>query len=154
MPRVADGLDQQALPVPPGIGERVADRTGQRWDEWAATCAAGYTFQPVTGWQLDREQTIAWSRVVFAAFPDYREQTLHVHVHGPTVIAEVVGSGTHTGPFALPGKRSLAPTGAPFAVAYAKVLVLDDDGLVAQDRQYLDRLDLLDQLGAAQGARG
>ncbi|SHN34567.1 ester cyclase [Cryptosporangium aurantiacum] len=112
--------------------------TGQDWDAWRATCAPGYTFRPLPGWELDVPQTLAWSRAVFAAYPDYRETVHHLHVTDDTVVAEVAGTATHTGPFELPGQPALPPTGRTLRHEYAKVLVFDDAGLVTHDRQYLD----------------
>ncbi|GAA3385773.1 ester cyclase [Cryptosporangium minutisporangium] len=112
--------------------------TGQQWDAWRATCAPAYTFRPLPGWQLDVPETLAWSRAVFTAYPDYRETVRHLHVAGDTAIAEVAGTATHTGPLRLFDGPELPPTGRPLRHEYVKVLVFDDAGLVTEDRQYLD----------------
>jgi hypothetical protein len=125
--------------------------TGQRWDDWLATCADDYTFQPWRGMQLDRSLTMQWNRAVFAAYPDYTEVVSHLHVTDRIVAAELTGKGTHTGDFVLAGRRPIPATGRPFELVYVKVLDFDSRGLAVRDRQYLDRLDLFTQLGNLAG---
>lgn len=120
--------------------------TSQRWNDWQATCAEAYLFEPFTGWRLDLVHTMAWNRAVFAAYPDYQETVIRLHTTNEAVIAEVSATGTHAVDFVLPGQPPLRATGRPFTVSYAKVLAFDKHGLVVHDRQYLDRLDLFTQL--------
>lgn len=125
--------------------------TTQDWDGWRATCAPGYRFEPGLGPTRDVEQTMVWNRAFFTAFPDYVEEVRRVHAGPDSVVAELVGEGTSSGAFDLGDGNPLPATGRPFRLTYAKVLELDAGGLVVHDRQYVDLLGLLTQLGLLGG---
>ncbi|MGC4932223.1 ester cyclase [Gordonia sp. DT30] len=128
--------------------------TRQRWDDWRRTCADRYRFHLTPTIELDLEQTLAWSRGWFAAFPDYREQITALYRSDDTAVAyEIVGAGTSSADLHLGGRKLIPHSpGATFEVRYMKVLVLDGDGRVLKDRQYLDTQTLQSQLTATHRA--
>lgn len=84
------------------------------------------------------------------AFPDVVVEIRHRAVDGPCVVFESVMRGTHTGPLRL-GDDVLPPTGATIEGAYVSIFRFED-GKVARQRVYYDRLELLTSLGGAPGA--
>ena len=117
----------------------------QAWERWQSTTAPGYTFDPGVGEPRDLAGTLEWSRSIFAAFPDYRQELLDVIVSGRAVTGYALARGTSRGPLAL-GGRSLPPTGGTFALPYVKVLYFDEQGLVREDRQFMDHARLVEQI--------
>ncbi|WP_168203872.1 ester cyclase [Humibacter ginsenosidimutans] len=111
----------------------------QRWDDWRRTCADEYRFDLTPTIRLDLEQTLAWSRAWFTAFPDYREEVKAVYTSDAGVAYELIGAGTSSADVRLFG-RTVIPhvPGRSVEVRYAKVLVVNDAGKVIRDRQYLD----------------
>ncbi|MFJ3957142.1 ester cyclase [Arthrobacter sp. NPDC090010] len=123
--------------------------TEQRWDDWRVRCADSYRFQLTPTIRLDLAQTLEWSLAWFTAFPDYREEVRSVYSSPDGVAYELSGQGTSSADLTLFG-RALIPhaPGRHFTLEYAKVLVLDGDGMIVQDRQYLDTDSLRRQLDA------
>ncbi|WP_216908411.1 ester cyclase [Nocardia sp. NBC_01377] len=131
-----------------GVQRRVQQAwSTQRWEDWADTCARDYLFDTGIGYRMNQEETLRWSRAWFYAFPDYTEEVGHVHATRSSVVYELVGRATATGAFVLDGKVLLPATGNPFELSYAKVLEVDEWGMVTRDRQYLNQASLLLQLG-------
>jgi predicted ester cyclase len=76
------------------------------------------------------------------AFPDGTLEVRRVYTQGDVAIGEEVGRGTHKGEFS-----GVRPTGRPVEVVICRVLELRD-GRVYRERQYLDMLSVLTQIGA------
>ncbi|NNC13660.1 SnoaL-like domain-containing protein [Planctomonas sp. JC2975] len=130
------------------IQQRVHEAwTQQRWDDWARTCANGYQFRLYPTTRLDLEQTLTWSRAWFTAFPDYRDEVAAVYVSNSAVAYELLNAGTSRADLLLFG-NTVAPhtPGRRIRLRYVKVLDLNADGQVVQDRQYLDPNTLVAQL--------
>src|SRR3712207_280858 len=90
---------------------RIADLwTAQDWSAWPATTADGYRFNPGIGPERDLEATLAWSRGLFAAFPDYTQSLTHVFATDATAVGLALGRGTHTGVLDLGLGHALPPT--------------------------------------------
>jgi len=84
----------------------------------------------------------AWTE----AFPD-NEVTIHrEYIAGSVVVQEGTFTGTHTGNLVAPDGTVIPPTGRRINGPYVDIVVVED-GLIASDRLYHDRLDLLEQLG-------
>jgi len=112
---------------------------------WQETLSPVYTFDTGLGSSLNVEGTLAWSKGVFAAFPDYTHEIHHVIHAGEGITAVVVCRGTFTGQLDV-GGHVLTGTGKAFARPYVKVLQFDEHGLVLHDHQHLDRLGLIDDV--------
>lgn len=122
--------------------------TSQRWDEWTGTTAPGYRFDPGVGPERDLDATLAWSRGLFAGFPDLSQRLEHVIVNGATAVGVAVVRGTLTGSLDLGLGHVLPPTGKTFEVPYVKVIEFDDQGRALRDRQYMDSGRMLQQVMA------
>lgn len=77
------------------------------------------------------------------AFPDGRLEVKRVYTEGNTAIAEMVGRGTQTGEF-----MGIAPSGKRVEVVICNVADVRD-GKFYREREYLDMLTILTQIGAA-----
>lgn len=84
-----------------------------------------------------------WIDEVTSAFPDLEAEPLATVAAGETVMGEAVISGTHEGEF-----RGIPPTGEEVEMRLASKFRVEDDELVEQ-RQYIDRQELAEQLGVA-----
>ena len=92
-----------------------------------------------------RDQVRQYTEALWRAFPD-GILTFGGQVFGHDVAAaEVVFTGTHTGPMVTPN-GSLPPTGRVVTLHSASILYIKD-GLVASDHVYLDQLEMMTQLG-------
>jgi len=80
------------------------------------------------------------------AFPDSEIEVTHVYLHGDTAIAELVARGTHHGDL-----MGIPPTGRSIVIHMCNVMVLRD-GRIHREREFFDRLTMLEQLGVARRA--
>jgi steroid delta-isomerase-like uncharacterized protein len=76
------------------------------------------------------------------AFPDGRLEVQRVYTQGNTAIAEMVGRGTHRGKL-----MGVAPTGREVEILICNVVELRD-GKIYREREYMDMLTLMSQIGA------
>ena len=79
---------------------------------------------------------------MFAGFPDFHIDVLRVHHADEAVVAEVVMTGTHQGPFA-----ELPPTGRPIEVPLVGIFDFAGDRLMCE-KVYFDMATLMRQLQA------
>ncbi|MFD0729817.1 ester cyclase [Planotetraspora mira] len=96
-----------------------------------------------------REQIGWYFEHLLEAFPDLQlTPWCKVPVCDPAVsaVSEYVMTGTHLGPFLLPGGSALKATGRRIAVRAAGMCTIEN-GLIISDREYYDQLELLSQLG-------
>ena len=77
------------------------------------------------------------------AFGDGRLEVRKVYTQGDTAIAEMVARGTHTGDL-----MGLAPTGRSVELTICNIIELRD-GKIYREREYMDMLTLMAQLGVA-----
>jgi len=77
------------------------------------------------------------------AFPDSQMEIKQVYIQGDTAIAEIVARGTHQGDL-----LGIPPTGRPVEINICNVMELRD-GKIYREREYMDRLTMLEQLGIA-----
>lgn len=95
----------------------------------------------------DREQIASYYGQFMDSFPDSACTTQTVIVSDDTVIAEYTLTGTHKGPYLVPGGDVLEATGRPIAVRACSISSVED-GYVTAHRIYYDQLELAAQLGA------
>jgi ketosteroid isomerase-like protein len=93
-----------------------------------------------------RDAIAAWFSQFATAFPDASWESAHKHEAGNVAIDEGYVVGTHTGPLAIPGGESIAPTGKSVRVRGCDAATVED-GVVKSHRFYFDQMELLGQLG-------
>jgi predicted ester cyclase len=87
------------------------------------------------------------------AFPDASLEVVGLAAADDgTVTLELIGRGTHAGPFAGPGGRAISPTGQLVAARFCKVASTAGARILGE-RLYYDRVALVEQLGAASWLR-
>lgn len=122
-----------------------ASWASQDWQAWLTTLDAGYQFSiggVVVG---GAAETLAWSKGVFAAIPNYRQRVERVVLEGDIIVVEAVGEGMASGGMPLIRGAPMPEPGARVTLPYVKVLRFGAAGLV-EDRQYHDTAQLLQQL--------
>jgi steroid delta-isomerase-like uncharacterized protein len=80
---------------------------------------------------------------VRAGFPDFELQVKQTVTQGNHLVAEWVCTGTHKGEF-----QGIPPTGRRIQVSGIAINRIEN-GQIAEERIYFDRLGLLEQLGVA-----
>jgi steroid delta-isomerase-like uncharacterized protein len=91
-----------------------------------------------------REDLAGW----LEAFPDARIEVKNVVAQGDHVVAEIVGSGTHTGTLRSP-TGDVPATGRHMEMPLVEVYRFQD-GKIAEMRYYFDAFSFLQQLGVGQ----
>lgn len=114
----------------------------QEWSAWAELAAPDYRFDPGVGPVRDLPATLAWSRAIFSAFPDYQQDLQCVVANGQRVVGYAVARGTHTGALDLGLGAVLQPTGRAFELPYFKLLCFDGTGRMERDFQHMSFGDL------------
>jgi predicted ester cyclase len=84
------------------------------------------------------------------AFPDLTGEVVRLITSEQEAAAEIVWTGTHTGPLVTP-TGTIPPTGKPITVHATKVFVFAGDR-IAYSRHYWDMTELLGAIGAMPGA--
>ncbi len=80
------------------------------------------------------------------SMPDFAYRLIRIASDGDYVAAELVGTGTSTGPAKLPGRDPIPPTGRHVEFPMAGFFRVTPEGKIAEERYYYDRLVLLQQL--------
>ena len=93
--------------------------------------------------QEGAEAGIAVADMFTTALPDVKLEIKGTHVSGDSAIVEFVASGTHTGEL-----MGIAPTGRKISMPVCLVLDIRD-GKIYAEREYIDMLHLMQQLGVA-----
>lgn len=84
----------------------------------------------------------------WTAFPDIRWELRHpVVASGNQAAYEIAVQMTHDGPMPMPDGTLLEATGKELSVEIGNFLTFDDDGLIAEERPYLDATAVALQLG-------
>lgn len=108
----------------------------------------GYTYTGGDGKELTGpEAGLGIAQMFATAFPDGRLEVRRTYALGDTAIAEMVGRGTHRGEM-----MGVAPTGRQVEIMICNVVELRD-GKIYREREYMDMLSLMTQIGAI-GAPG
>ena len=115
----------------------------QRWDRWQATLSPCYRFS-IDGVDVGGvDETLAWSRALFTAFPDYRQRIERIVVDGTT-------SSSRPSPTGRPPERPAGRHPAPPSLR-EDILRFGPEGL-EDDRQYHDGLDVARRIWPALGS--
>jgi steroid delta-isomerase-like uncharacterized protein len=93
--------------------------------------------------QEGAEAGIAIADMFTAALPDVKIEIKHTHVAGDVVVVEFVASGTQQGDL-----MGVAPTGRKISMPVCMALEIRD-GKIYAEREYMDMLHLMEQLGVA-----
>ena len=80
------------------------------------------------------------------SMPDFTYKLMRITGDSDFVAAELLGSGTVTGPTKLPGRDPIPPTGRHVEFAMAGLFRVTPEGKIADERYYYDRMDLMQQL--------
>ena len=114
------------------------------WARWRELFHPQYTYTGGDG-QLQKgpDVGLAVGQMFATAFPDGRIDIQSVHTAGNVAIVEFTGRGTHKGDL-----MGIAPTGRQMTIPVCEIYELRD-GKIHAERQYMDMLHLMQQLGVA-----
>ena len=93
-----------------------------------------------------REALLEYYKGFYKAMPDFKADLSVVAFSADTIVFEIVGGGTFTGPLATP-EGEVAPTGKKVSFKAAFFAKISPDGLIAEDRSYFDNLAFMKQMG-------
>lgn len=138
------------MPVDPAHKE-IMDRIVTAFDACDAEGAASlyepdavyYMYPDVMhGREAVKESLQSW----FTAFPDNRWELQNFMSSGDTFIAEGIFKGTHTGPMHTP-EGEVPPTGKTVEMPCCFIGKVSENGLIAEDRTYVNAAMMMEQLG-------
>jgi len=114
------------------------------WARYRDILHPEYTFTGGDGQtQKGQDVGLAVGQMFATAFPDGRIDLKSVHTAGDVAIVEFIGRGTHTGDL-----MGIAPTGRQITIPVCEIYDLRD-GKIYAERQYMDMMHLMQQLGVA-----
>ncbi|MFC4585515.1 ester cyclase [Sphaerisporangium corydalis] len=127
--------------------DRLKDAYNSHDLEALAQC---FTERPVLvspdGIAEDKEEIASYYGQFMQAFPDTIVTPQSVTGSEDTLVAEFTITGTHKGPFLVPGGGILEATGRPIAIGACSVSIVEER-LILSHRIYYDQLELVTQLG-------
>ena len=114
------------------------------WARWRELFHPQYTYTGGDG-QLQKgpDAGLAVGQMFATAFPDGRIDVQNIHTAGNVAIVEFTGRGTHKGDL-----MGIAPTGRQITIPVCDILEIRDGKIIAE-REYMDMLHLMQQLGVA-----
>jgi len=127
------------------IAREYSDAWNRRdWARWRELFHPQYTYTGGDG-QLQKgpEAGMAVGQMFATAFPDGKIDVQKITVAGDTAIVEFTGRGTHTGDL-----MGIAPTGRQISIPVCDILEIRDGKIIAE-REYMDMLHMMQQLGVA-----
>ena len=130
---------------PASIAREYLDAWNRRdWARWRELFHPQYTYTGGDG-QLQKgpEAGMAVGQMFANAFPDGRIDIQSIHAAGNVAIIEFTGRGTHKGDL-----MGIAPTGRQITIPVCDVIEVRD-GKIITEREYMDMLHLMQQLGVA-----
>jgi predicted ester cyclase len=92
------------------------------------------------------DQAIAYFSAFWEAFPDLKLTATHVVEEGSAVVTLARAEGTHQGTFRTPG-GDIPPPDRHVSLMYSEHFEVEG-GVIVSASLHLDRLELLEQLGA------
>jgi len=114
------------------------------WAKWRELLHPQYTYTGGDGQvQKGPEAGLAIGQMFASAFPDGKSDIQKITASGDTAIVEFIGSGTHTGDL-----MGIAPTGRQVTIPVCDILEIRDGKIIAE-REYMDMLTMMQQLGVA-----
>ena len=109
----------------------------------------GFTYTGGDGQvQTGPDAGIALLQMWANAFPDGKLEILHIHTVGNVAVAEFIGRGTHQGDL-----MGIAATGRQMSIPVCNVIEVRD-GKIHAEREYMDMLHLMEQLGVVPAPAG
>jgi steroid delta-isomerase-like uncharacterized protein len=119
------------------------------FDKMRSMAPPQYTYMGADGKEyVGPDAGIEIARMYAAAFPDGRIEVRRIHTAGDVSIAECVARGTHKGEL-----MGVAPTGKPVEILLCNVMEVRG-GKIYREREYMDMLALLSQIGAVTAPGG
>jgi len=116
------------------------------WARWRELFHPQYTYNGGDGQvQKGPEFGLALGQMFATAFPDGKLEIQRIHTVGDVAITEFIARGTHRGDL-----MGIAPTGRPMTLPVCNVIEVRD-GKIYAEREYMDMLHMMQQLGVAPG---
>ena len=127
------------------IAREYSDAWNRRhWAKWRELFHPEYTYTGGDGQvQKGPEAGMAIGQMFATALPDGKIDVQSISVAGDTAIVEFIGRGTHTGDL-----MGIAPTGRHITMPVCDILEIRD-GKIYAEREYMDMLTMMQQLGVA-----
>ncbi len=94
-----------------------------------------------------REKIKAMSEGYWKAFPDMKVELKATHYHENHIIWEQRLTATNTGPMMGPDGKEAKASGKKMDVSMVTVLVVNDEGLITEERTYFDTYTFMKQMG-------
>ena len=94
--------------------------------------------------QRGPEAGLAIAQMWAGGFPDAKIDIQRIHELGDTAVVEFIGRGTHNGEM-----MGIAPTGRAVTIPVCNVMEMRD-GKIYAEREYMDMMHMLTQLGVVQ----
>lgn len=110
---------------------------------WSADCQKWVPGAYLQG----AEQTVAWTQALWEAFPDFQVVPTQIIEQGSAAGFHARVTGTHQGTLRTP-TGDIPPTGRRVDLTISGVCEVQGDQVVSM-RMHFDRLEILEQLGAA-----
>ena len=127
------------------IAREYTDAWNRRdWARYRELLHPEYSYTGGDG-QLQRgpDAGVAEGQIWANALPDGKCDVQSIHAAGNVAIVEFTGSGTHTADL-----MGIAPTGRRISMPVCDILEIRD-GKIYAERQYMDMLHMMQQLGVA-----
>ena len=114
------------------------------WDRWRELLHPEYSYIGGDGVRQDGpEAGLAVGQMFANAFPDGKLEILHIHTVGNVAVTEFIARGTHQGDL-----MGIAATGRQMSIPVCNVIEVRD-GKIHAEREYMDMMHLMQQLGVA-----
>jgi steroid delta-isomerase-like uncharacterized protein len=127
------------------IARELTDAWNRRdWTHYRQLLHPDYSYTGGDGKaQKGPDAGMAVAQMFATAFPDGKIDVQRIHAAGNTAVVEFIGRGTHKGDL-----MGIAPTGRQITIPVSDVVEIRD-GKVCAEREYMDMLHLMQQLGVA-----
>ena len=113
------------------------------WERYRSLIHPQYTYTGGDGQeQPGPEAGMTMARMFATAFPDGRIKITNLRADGDFVTVEFIGTGTHRGEL-----MGVAPTGKKVSIPVCDVVEVRD-GKIYREREYMDMMHVMAQLGA------
>lgn len=101
---------------------------------------------PGLGAVTGRKAIVGFYAGLLGAFPDVHVTIRRIIEQGNAVAVEYVSEGTHSGPLSMPSGE-LPATNRQMRVQASSIGTANADGLIKEQREYFDQVEILAQLG-------
>ncbi len=127
------------------IAREFTDAWNRRdWARYRELMHADYSYTGGDGQrQSGQDAGLAVAQMFANAYPDGKIDVQRIHSAGSVAVIEFTGRGTHNGDL-----MDIAPTGRQVTIPVCDVLEIRD-GKIYAEREYLDMLTMMQQLGVA-----